>query len=104
MRNLLLVLLVSGTVLAQDQPARPHDDPHARCMRPEVIDKFGPTTLHLHPCQCHATCVRPDGGTPYVAEDTSCTLWCRKSACLCEPDSNPCAEEVPDALPEHQSH
>ena len=87
-----LVLILLGAAL---QGQRPHDDPHARCMRPEVIKKFGPTDLHLHPCACHRTCVTPPEGEgqPYVAEDHSCTLWCRMAACLCEPDSNPCTKE-----------
>lgn len=106
MRNVFFVLYMCGVLLlagflhAQEVDK---ENPNARCMRPDVIEKYGPTSLTLHPCQCHATCVRPDvenGQTfePYTLEGQGCALHCKRSQCLCEPDVNAC-DLQPDETP-----
>ena len=97
---LSLILLVSVVFAAQDpeQPRRHDkyaDDPDSRCMRPEVVEFYGPDNPHLHPCNCHQTCVIPDDGEPYVQEDSTCEHFCSKSHCGCNEDSTACPAPMP---------
>ena len=99
--RLIAVLLLAATLLAQDTPDQGeyrHDkyasDPHARCMRPEVVEFYGPDNPSLHACSCHQTCVNPGEESQYVAEDPTCELFCSKSHCGCHPDESVCPLEV----------
>lgn len=97
---LSLILLVSVVAAAQD-PERPRhdkyrDDPHARCMRPEVVEHYGPDNPSLHPCECHQTCVTSDTGEQWVQEDANCQLYCTKERCGCHPDEDACPAPMPE--------
>lgn len=103
MRFLAVFLMVS-VLAAQDSPDQGeyrHDkyasDPHARCMRPEVVEFYGPDNPSLHACSCHQTCVAPQADEefePYVREDQACELYCTKARCACHPDESVCPIEV----------
>jgi hypothetical protein len=94
---LLMTVLVS---LAAQEPEHRDDkyqeDPHARCMRPEVVE-FYPANKSLHACSCHQTCIL--AGTPdaYVAEDSQCSMYCSKQRCGCHSDENVCELTVQGA-------
>jgi hypothetical protein len=88
-----LVVLVALLSIAAQEPEHRDDkfkeDPHARCMRPEVVE-FYPENKSLHACSCHQTCIVGDAGESWVQEDSACSMYCSKQRCNCHPDSNPC--------------
>jgi hypothetical protein len=94
----VLVLFMLLMVSAQEQEYRHDkykDDPHARCMRPEVVEMYGKAHPSMHACSCHQSCAYPGTADQYVLEDPKCELYCTKARCGCHADENICATEVP---------
>jgi hypothetical protein len=88
-----LIVLVALVGLAAQEPEHRDDkyreDPHARCMRPEVVE-FYPENKSLHACSCHQTCAYEGTENQYVQEDPKCSMYCSSQRCGCHHDENPC--------------
>lgn len=98
MRTFLLFATLGLTLTAQEPTPRHdkyRDDPHARCMRPEVVAYYGADDPSMHACSCHLVCTLHDDNADGVTdrgeqgETQECELWCTKSRCGCHPD-DPC--------------
>ena len=97
----IVAALLLVMALQDPEPPRPRhdqyrDDPHARCMRPEVVKMYGPDDPSMHACECHQTCVTMETGESYVAEDSNCQLYCTKERCGCHTDEDACPAPVPE--------
>jgi hypothetical protein len=98
-----LVVVIAVLSIAAQEPEHRDDkykeDPHARCMRPEVVELYGPANGSLHACSCHQICHNPGTEEQWVQEDSACAMYCSAQRCGCHPDSNPCegphVEEAP---------
>lgn len=90
-----LIILLALVAIAAQEPEHRDDkykeDPHARCMRPEVVELYGPTNPSLHACSCHQTCIVGDAGESWVQEDSACSMYCSKQRCGCHVDEDVCA-------------
>lgn len=95
-------LPVAALQLPQSEPLQPEhrddaymEDPHARCMRPEVVAYYGNDDPSIHSCTCHLVCVSHDNNSDGVVdysdqgETQTCALYCSKQRCACHPD-DPC--------------
>lgn len=105
MRTALLTLLLAAIVMAQEPQERRDDkwkdDPHARCMRPEVVEYYGDNNGSTHACSCHQTCApvtNEDGAVvgERAREDSSCQMYCSAQRCSCHHDEDACAAPMPE--------
>jgi len=89
MRTLLLLLLMTGALLAQDSNHGPYANvPGATCWRRETIAE-----QKQYHCDCKMMC--ENNGM----EDRSCLTFCGSNQCICHADETCDAPDVEPAKP-----
>lgn len=103
-RTAFLTFLLATIVVAQEptehRDDKFQDDPHARCLRPEVVEFYGDNNGSTHPCSCHQTCANStdENGevvSQHAREDSTCAMYCSSQRCGCHPDSDVCEVPMP---------